>query len=220
MSRWSPKRELGIVVCPGQVTLLMMQRKMGWHGLRRTVHDAYRLPCNSASGVQPWRAALQELETALPGYAGGKVSARVILSNHFVRYALVPWRDELADDEEEFAFTRHCFTRIYGDNAQRWELRLSQQGRVASRLASATDTELLDTLRAMFDRAGIALQSVQPHLMAAFNGFRGRLGKRSAWLALLESGNLCLALVHQGSWQRVRSLRIGNAWQAELPLIL
>ena len=54
------------------------------------------------------------LETALPGYADGKTVATVILSNHFMRYTLVPWRDELSDAEEELAYARHCFTKVYG----------------------------------------------------------------------------------------------------------
>jgi hypothetical protein len=211
---------LRVFICPDQVTLQQMKRTLTLRGWQRTLQDSFSAPCDGASGTQPWRAALLELETALPGYAGGRVAATVILSNHFMRYALVPWHAELADAEEELSFSRHCFTRIYGDSAQQWALRLSRQGHEAPRLASAADAELLDALRAIFERAGITLQSIQPHLMAAFNGFRGRLGKRSAWFALHEPGNLCLALVQRGNWQRLRSLRIGNAWQVELPLLL
>ena len=220
MSRWSHRRELQIVVSPEHVALLQMRRSMTWRGLRRVVNDAYRVPCDSAGCAQPWRAALLELETALPGYADGKTAATVILSNHFLRYALVPWHAELADAEEELSFARHCFTRIYGESARQWELCLSQQTHEAPRLASAVDAELLEMLRAMFDGAGVALQSIQPHLMTVFNRCRGHLGKRSAWLALLEPGNLCLALMGQGNWQRVRGLRVGPAWHVELPLIL
>src|SRR5512135_3424902 len=133
----------------------MLQRKRTWRGLRRTIHDAYSVPCDGTGDMRSWRTALQELETALPGYAGGKAAASVILSNHFMRYALVPWRAELAGAEEELAFTRHCFIKVYGESAQRWVLRLSPQGREAPRLASAADAELLDALRAVFDGAGI-----------------------------------------------------------------
>ncbi|MDO9220081.1 MAG: hypothetical protein Q7T90_03550, partial [Thiobacillus sp.] len=108
----------------------------------------------------------------------------------------------------------------YGKAAQQWELRLNQEAPEMPRLASAVDPELLDSLRAVFDGAGIPLRSIQPHLMAAFNGFRSRLQQHSAWFALLEPGNLCLALLQQGHWSRVRSLRIDSAWREELPLIL
>jgi hypothetical protein len=211
--------ELRVVFSPDQVTLLQVQRTLTWRGLRRTPHDVYSVPCNSANGPQPWRAALLELETALPGYADGKTAATVILSNHFLRYALVPWRAELADAEDELSFARHCFAKVYGKAAQHWDLRLSQEAPGMPRLASAVDTDLLDSLRGVFDGAGIPLRSIQPHLMAAINGVRGRL-RHSAWFALLEPGNLCLALQQQGRWSRVRSLRTDRAWREELPLIL
>ena len=219
MSPWS-HRELRVVVCPDQLALWPVQRTLGLRGLRRTLAEPHIVSCDNASGTAPWRAALQALETALPGHANGKLAATVILSNHFLRYALVPWRAELADAEEDLTFARHCFAKVYGKSAQQWELRLSQEAPEMPRLASAVDTELLDGLRAVFDGAGIPLRSIQPHLMAAFNGFRGRRQQPSAWFALLEPGNLCLALQQQGRWSRVRSLRIDRAWRVELPLIL
>jgi len=202
------------------VALFPVRRTLGLHGLRRMIDEPHIVPCNSANGAVPWRAALQALEAVLPGFASDKAAATVILSNHFLRYALVPWRAELANAEEDLSFTRHCFVKVYGKAAQQWELRLSQEAPEMPRLASAVDAELLDGLRAVFDGAGIPLRSVQPHLMAAFNGFRGRLQQHSAWFALLEPGNLCLALLSHGRWSRVRSLRIDRAWREQLPLIL
>jgi hypothetical protein len=219
VSPWS-HRELRIVVCPDQITLVQVMRSLTMRGLHRTTQDLHVVSCDSATGAQPWRAALQALETALPRFANGRTAATVILSNHFFRYALVPWRAELADAEEDLSFARHCFAKVYGKAAQQWELRLNQDAPDMPRLASAVDPELLDGLRAVFDGAGIPLQSIQPHLMAAFNGFRGRLQQHNAWFALLEPGNLCLALLQQGRWSRVRSQRIDGAWREELPLIL
>ncbi|WP_157979287.1 hypothetical protein [Rhodoferax ferrireducens] len=219
MSPWSHK-EMQVLLSPDQVTLLSVQRTLTWRGLRRTMHDPHRVCCNSAIGAQPWRAAVQALETALSESSGGKTTATVILSNHFLRYAMVPWRAELANAEEDLSFARHCFTRVYGKAALQWEIRLNEQPPEMPRLASAVDAELLDALRGVFNAAGLTLQSVQPHLMAAFNSFRGHLRQRSAWFALLEPGNLCLALLHKGHWSRVRSQRVDSTWREELPLIL
>lgn len=219
MSPWPP-RELRVVISPDQAALWPVRRTLGLRGLRRLIDEPHIVPCNSASGATPWRAALQALETALPGFADGKTAATVILSNHFLRYALVPWRAGLSDAEEDLSFARHCFAKVYGKAAQQWELRLSQEAPEMPRLASAVDTELLGGLRGLFDSAGIPLRSIQPHLMAAFNGSRGRLQQHSAWFALPEPGNLCLALLQHGRWSRVRNLRVDRAWREELPLIL
>ena len=118
MSPWS-HRELRVVVCPDQVALWPVQCTLGLRGLRRTIDDEpHIVSCNSASGALPWRAALQALETSLLCYANGKTAATVILSNHFLRYTLVPWRAELADAEEDLSFARHCFGKVYGKAAQ------------------------------------------------------------------------------------------------------
>lgn len=220
MSRWS-HRELRIMVSPDQVTLLPVRRRMGLRGLHRTIDEPHIVSCDYVSGVTPWRAALHALETALLCFANGKTDATVILSNHFLRYTMVPWRAELNDAAEDLSFARHCFAKVYGkEAAQQWELRLSQEMPETPRLASAVDTELLDAMRSVFGGAGITLKSVQPHLMAAFNGVRGHLRQRSAWFALLEPGNLCLALLHKDCWMRVRNLRIGSEWREDLALIL
>ncbi|MDO8772305.1 MAG: hypothetical protein Q7K57_27105 [Burkholderiaceae bacterium] len=219
MSPWL-HNELRVLVCPNQVILLPVQRTLTLRGLRRTIHDPHIASCDSATGSQLWRAALQALESALPGCADGKTAATVILSNHFLRYAVVPWRGELADAQEDLTFARHCFIRVYGKAALQWELRLGDRQPEMSRLASAVDAELLDALRGVFNGAGVTLRSIQPHLMAAFNSLRVHLQQRSAWFALLEPGNLCLTLLRNGHWSRVRSLRVDSTWREELPLIL
>lgn len=87
-------------------------------------------------------------------------------------------------------------------------------------LASAVDAPLLVALREVFASAGVRLDSIQPNLMAVYNDYRRRLQGGHAWLALIEAGNLCLALLHRGRWTRIRSVRIGFDWREELILIL
>jgi hypothetical protein len=56
--------------------------------------------------------------------------------------------------------------------------------------------------------------------MTAYNSCRHSLQGRSAWVALLEPGNLCLALLQKGQLVWIRKLRIGEAWDEELPALL
>jgi len=220
VSPWLSK-ELRVVLCPDQLMLMPVQRTLTLRGVRRSIQEPQVVCLEGASAAQPWRAALLALETALPAaVAKGRTTATVVLSNQLLRYALVPWQAGLADAQEDLSYTRHCFTKVYGKAALQWEVRLSHQAPGKPRLASAVDAELLEGLRSMFARLGIALRSVQPHLMAAFNDARSQLRRRSAWLALLEPGHLCLALLRDGHWSRVRSLRIDSAWRQELPRIL
>jgi hypothetical protein len=69
-------------------------------------------------------------------------------------------------------------------------------------------------------QAGVTLKSIQPHLMAAYNTCRGRIRGDCAWFAVVERGKLCLALLQRNSWSILRTMRIGEDWQVELPQIL
>jgi hypothetical protein len=168
----------------------------------------------------PWSGALKTLTTALPFFARHNMKVTVILSNHFVHYLLVPWCDKLGGEKEEMAYARHCFGEVYGHAADAWELRLSPDKAGAPALASAVDNRLLDELRGLLATAGVNIKSIQPHLMAAHNICHANLQGRNAWLALLEPGNLCLAMLQQGQWTWMRKLHIGDVWHEELPAIL
>lgn len=213
--------EVRVVLAPGQLTMLCLGWTLTKRGLLPRVKAQRIADCvPSASGVAPWEAALQALDAELPRLCARKAVAKVILSNHFMRYAMIPWSDALSDATEEEAYARHCFRQIYGADAEHWELRLSPQPAGLPQLASAMDKRLLAALRGVFKRHGVALKSVQPHLMAAYNNSRHTLHNRSAWFAMHEQGSLCLALLQQGHISSVRTLRSGSDWRDTLSLAL
>ena len=217
----SLRDELRVVLLPDQVLLVRIGRKFTLQGLRYRVLEKISLPCAAVAGDDAiWSEAINTLEKQLPDLARGIAYAKVILSNHFMHYAMVPWSEVLSNEQEEMAFARHCFSRIYGAAAETWELRLSQDSAGAPQLASAVDIRLLEALRAMFARAKVELKSVQPYLMAAYNNCRNNLQKQDAWFVLFEAGNLCIALLQQGRCRSVRTLKVGSDWRNTLPLIL
>ena len=111
----------------------------------------------------------------------------MVLSDHFARYTIVQPQDG-ATPEEELALARFQFSKIHGERAKGWEVRLSRAGGGA-RLACAIDASVLERLKACFPKGGKArLVSVQPALMAAYNGARDRIPREGAWLLLVESG--------------------------------
>lgn len=223
--------ELRIVLTPDQVLLARIGRSVTWRGLRRRVLEKKAIPCAACAAGETrgsempgsatqWGGALQTLEAALARQKGRKVFATVILSNHFMRYALLPWSDTPADEAEEMAYARHAFHQAYGAAAESWELRLSPGKAGMPQLASAVDNRLPDELRTLFGRAGVALASIQPHLMVAYNTCRASLHGRNSWFALVEPGSLCLALLRHGRWESVRTMRLEGDGRVALPLIL
>jgi hypothetical protein len=132
----------------------------------------------------------------------------VILSNHFVRYSVIPWSRALSGAGEEQAYVRHHFAKIHGDRAKGWAVRASPAPAGAARLASAIDPALLEALRAAFPRGGRAkLVSVQPLLMSRFNAWREAVPPSGAWLVVAEGERACVALHGERGWRSVQNAR-------------
>ncbi len=213
--------EQRIVLHPGRIVAARVKRELSRRGLKRHVVEMHEFPCEPpASEDLPWAGALRALEAAVPALSGGRSYASVILSNHFMRYALVPWSNAVSDAKEEIAYAQHSFSELYGRDSGEWELRISRGQGCMPQMASAVDGRLLGSLREVLERGGFDLKSIRPHLMQAYNACHAVLRDRSAWLALVEDGSLCLALLQKGRWSWVRSMRVGSCWHEELPRLL
>ncbi len=214
------RNELDIVLCPERIALVHTERKLTLRGYQSDIQAERNILCETTADAEtPWHDAITTLKVTLPSVAQRKMAVNVTLSNHFMHYLLVPWLDNMSD-EDELVFARHCFMEMYGSAAESWSVRTSPGKPGAAALASAVDTGLLEELHGLLEGMSLRVRSIQPHLAVAFNGCRAMLEGRSAWLALLEPGNLCLAALQKGQLVWIRKLRIGSAWQEELPAIL
>lgn len=177
-------------------------------GLRPRIVSRQALDCDPASGAEPWRGAVAALAAAAVPVLGERVDVTVVLSNHFVRYAIVPFEAAVTTPGETLALARFHFTKVHGERARDWEVRASEGPHGASRLASAVDAELVAAIRACFpETAKARLVSVQPYLMSAFNLWRAALAKDAAWLLLVEPQRACLALLAGRSWATAQTFR-------------
>ncbi len=190
MSRLFPER-LRIGLAPAGISLARCKGV-----LRTRLVEQKTLACDPAFGTQAWHGALAALKQV-----DKAARATVILSNHFVRYAIVPWSDALGSAEEEEAYVRHHFAKIHGERAKSWALRWTDAG--GARLASAIDRELLEALKRALPR----LASVQPYLMAALNRWEKAIPRSGAWLALVEPERACIALHAGGRLRSVQNAR-------------
>jgi hypothetical protein len=170
------------------------------------------IECDPSYGAAPWDGTVEALKKHLESLKAERLKVTVVLSNRLVRYALVPFDAALSGPDEELALARFHFTRIYGERAKTWNLRLGEGAAGGRRVASGIDEELLGAVRACFPRAALPrLVSVQPYLMAAFNRCRATLDNDGSWLVLLERGRACFALASREGWHAVQSLRLDAA---------
>ena len=208
--------ELHITLGPDRAAMVRFGR-----GMRPAVTARREIACAApALDEAPWAKAIESLEAGLHGIADGKCDVRVVLSNHFVRYALVPWSEQISDREEEQAFVRHCFAQTYGENAQRWAVRMSPCGYGETQVASAIDQALLEGLERVFRPHGARLVSVQPLFVTLFNQWRRQLPPSVAWFVVAEPGRLCVSRLQHGAWRTLRAVKTGEDWQETLTRLL
>lgn len=193
---------VGISLSPQRVALVRRAR-----GLQPRVTLKHSETIVPQQDQAAWRAALDKLGELLQQPQWQQADATVVLSNHLVQYACVPWHEKVSDADEQLALAQHRFMQIFGEVAQGWELRLSAEEEGAARLASAVEVGLLAALRAVTEQHGLKLHSIQPYAMAGFNHCAARIKQANVWFALAESGRLSLALLQAGKWSRFQTRR-------------
>lgn len=193
-------RRLRVGLGPRRVELVTLD----WRGRAAASGTAY--DCEPQADAPVWRPAVDRLQDALRESGRGTRQATVVLSNHFVRYVLVPWREEVTHPRERMALARHAFEAAYGEISRAWEIRLCDAEYGHPGIASGIDRELMIALRATFEATRVRLVSVQPLLMAAFNRVRGSLRPDGA-LALVEPERMGLAVFRGGHWAQLVTRR-------------
>ena len=209
--------QLSVLMCPDRLLVAHRPR-----GLRAGSMTTTVVPVPASSeGAASWESAATKLEAILaatPQWRGAAL--RIILSNHFVRYALVPWNDHLGDEQEYQLFARHHFALTHGPAAKSWAIRLSLDKPGECHVASALDQALMDRLTLVAEASHLKLACVEPLLMAAFNRWRQDFREAAQWFVTVEDGMLCGVLVGRDRWIALRRWRTQDDWVSELPLWL
>lgn len=204
---------LRLFVSPQRVIAL---RLSGFSGTKVVLKQVY---ATEAGRESSWHGAMHGVEAALRELAGGVRRLSVVVSNHIAHFQLLSGGEGLSREEEQ-AWARHGFAKVFGHEAEGFDVRVTYAAPGSARVACALEKEFLAALDARAQEARLKLESVQPYLSAAFNQWRGQLGKRSLWLAVAEEGRLVLARFERGAWQWLRSVRVGEDWMQTLPQIV
>ena len=204
-----------IGLCPDRLIFARYGR-----GLRPRLLEKGALSFDAGPAEEPWRAAVTALPKLLQAHAKRAAGATVVLSNHFVRYALLGANDRLSNREEWLEYASHHFEKTYGVRARDWDIHVAEASPSHPRLASAIDKALLVVAAGAFENSRVRLRSIQPYLMIAFNRALPSMGQASFWFVAQEPGRLLLGLVRGGLWRSVRARQTSASWCEELPRML
>lgn len=208
------RNPLYIGLCPDRLILCADRRKS-----RSASVEKETLIVQSSPDFSHWQTAIDALPSAFAASRLAKPDVTCILSNSFVRYALLPWNATLKRPAEWLALARHRLATVYGKPASAWAIRVTETGPNGPRIATATEQALMDALEKKMAECGADLVSVQPYLMAAFNGIQATMGG-SSWLVIEEPGRLTLALIVDGTWRSIRNHRVDAGWRSMLPELI
>ncbi len=208
LPRW--RDEIAIRFAPGELVLTRIGR-----GIRP------RCTADTRGTVKEflladWRPALAVLDGCLSDPAWQGANVRIVLSNHWARYAIVPWASDIKSEDERLAHARICLEKVYGHIDHQWIVSISDAPPGRARVASAIQRDLLDGLRATVHAHNSRLASVQPQLIVSYNGWLPRLADVTGWFVNIDEGSLAAARLDAGGWDRVYSARIGTNWSLEL----
>lgn len=201
--------ETGVYLAPHRLCAVRMRR--GWRPTLVAEHEQ-----NVAAGEPAWAAPLAALDALLADAAWRGGALRMVLADHWGRYAVVPWMAGLSSRAERLGHARQVLASLYGDAVSDWELALSDTPPGTAQLACTIPAVLIAQVRELAAKHGMRLASLQPNLVAAFASWRAVLPRAGAWFVTLEQGALAAVHLGEGGFDRVHGVRIGSDWTREM----
>lgn len=198
-------------IAPGSAALLLMRR--GWHPIV--------LKKSCASGVakaegSPWQVELGLLEGLLSEARRG-LPLNIVISNHYMRYRLIPAPPLSMSGADMQALMQHCFREIYGDAVDNWQIRANPLPDGGDVVACAVDKALMEGLKVAAGKAGLKLVSAQPYFMNGYNATCRLIDSAAACFVQVEPGRMILGIMSNKNWLGLRAVTASPQWQEELP---
>jgi hypothetical protein len=205
--------EVGIFIGPSKVLLVKMRGRLK---PRCVAEQVIRIDAGNPGDSA---LALDALTHELSHDVWHNSRVRIVVSDLWVHYDVLPWSIELSREAERLAHARFLLAATYGEVAEQWAVALSAAAPGASRLISAMPQALLADLKGIGALHGLKVVSVQPQLVVAYKLWRHRLPRSAAWIATIDESSLVAMHLRDGRCDRVRAVRISDDWASELQRI-
>ncbi|MDP3538814.1 MAG: hypothetical protein Q8S26_08935 [Azonexus sp.] len=167
-----------------------------------------------ATGETDWQPALTAAESLLKLDGKRGAALRIVVADHFVRYALLPWSENVTGSKARMAMARALLKNTLGERADGLDIALDRPVFGKSGLAAGIDRNLLAGLRAAAKSRHLRLSSLQPRLVAELAVQQKQLA--DGWFVSLDHGWLTLAGLRRGDIASLRNHRASTAEPAIL----
>jgi hypothetical protein len=148
------RNKVRIVLCKDRLIILHYQG-----GRRPRIHSKQVYPYTGLESG--WQPLLGLLESVLKGKDWKQADTMVVLSNHFVRFLVLPWNEAMLSGDEKMALVQHRFDEVYGEASSSWDFRLNEGSFGTPSIACAIPQKLLGQLKALFEASPLRLKDGQ-----------------------------------------------------------
>jgi hypothetical protein len=202
--------EIAIYVAPRKLALVRRARGMKSRVVAKT---EVAVPDSTVGDIGPVFARLADelMERTWHGAA-----ARVVVADPWVRYGIVPWPATRLDAAGRLKHARYVLSDMYGEAVADWTVTLADTPPGRGYVACAMPASLRGALEDALAPARLALVSLQPQLIVAFNAWRPRLPADDTWFVSVDDGSLAAVHLSDGVWDRVHAARLSPDWSVEL----
>jgi len=206
--------QIDVFFAPGQINLVRSKR--GLKPVKLPVIT--ELISDHRDDNQVWSPPMKTLEGLLTEANGAGLA--VTLSNHFIRYIVLPPQAEITSPEEVMAYADFRMREIYGTRVDHWALSISTWSPVFGAICAAISQEFLQQMQEMSVRQQVKFIGIEPYLTAVLDRCAQLLNCNKSFVALVERGRICVALLENGVWRNVRNQRVLHDTRDELWAVL
>ena len=158
--------------------------------------------CPAITDGNCWQQALDALSTWLT-HKTRPVHLRLILSDQFVRYALIPWSPGVTSPMEMERLGRAYLEQWHG-TMENWQISIDHGEYGLPRLVCALPSAFQNALMKTLEQGNNQYAEITPYLVTCWNRWRHNIPS-DALLAIAEnSGPAMLLSIRGGIWQNVR----------------
>jgi hypothetical protein len=202
--------EVAIYLAPRRLALVRRDR-----ALKPRIAAATELavPSSTFGDIGPVFGRLAEVLTEPTWH---DAAARVVVADSWARYGIVPWPAARLDPAGRLTHARYVLGDAYGEAVADWSVTLADTPPGRSYVACAMPATLRGALEEALAPAQLALVSLQPQLVVAFNAWRRQLPADGAWFVSMDDGSLSAVHLSGGAWDRVHMARLSPDWGVEL----
>lgn len=162
-----------------------------------------------AAGTALQEALQETLQKQMPSGTHRHSCCHIVLSNQYLRYAIVEQASALRSAPERAAAALQTMRSIYGDAAHEWEI-VMDDGTVQTALVAGISRHLMQSLQTAASAVGCASVRIEPLFTCALNGSLRQIGKDASAFVVLEPGCVVFAMVDDHGLASVRKQRLDD----------